>query len=178
MHLTCEFMRFANIHKHNMINHGTNFGVSPAMDRHCDHIHSSLLSRHATKRLSNALNMHLKQMYMLFIHCQLTKHAKCVQETSCRCNFAQTQTGSQARCCCMQLLTSIATYFVPHGIIRAWDHSMQLLTQLPLVPLLMASVLFGIKACWDLLGDLCHSLQILLTASMLARWHIASPHIF
>ena len=108
-----------------MISHGTTFQFSRAMSRHCDHVHSSLFSRHATKRLSNALNIHLKQMYMLYTRCQLTQHAECsMQQLSCHTNFAQTQIGSHARCCCMQLLTSIATVFIPNGITFVWDYSM------------------------------------------------------
>lgn len=161
-----------------MINHGTTL-VSPAMDRHCDHMHSSLISRHVTKRLRNILNIHLKQTYMLCIHCQLTKHAVFVQESSCHCNFARTQTGLHA---CKVLLHATVDFNCSRYCSK-WHH-MCLGSQHATVDFnchwllfLMASFLCGIQASWDLLGDLCHSLQILLTASMLARWHIASPHI-
>jgi len=49
-----------------------------------------------------------------------------------------------ARCCCMQLLTSIAAGIVPNGIICAWDHSMQLLTSIA-----TGSILNGIIFVWN-----------------------------
>lgn len=113
-----------------MLTHGMTCVFSPAMDRLCDHIHSSLLSRRATKFskcLEHTSRANIHAVHNLF-SCP-SMHSACENPLAIALLF---QTGSHARCCCIQFLTSIATGLLPKGIICAWDHSMLRLTWRPL----------------------------------------------